>query len=108
MPERACMRLQVNKATAAEKLKNASTVDSKIMGAMRPLLASKRSASSKTLLALGRAAPAALRLAKTLQRHAECHRAQPDAAHQQLLNQQFYKHYRHAAPVGCVLRATYL
>ena len=31
MPERACMRIQVSKATAAEKLKNASTVDSKTM-----------------------------------------------------------------------------
>ena len=48
--------LQVSNATAAEKLKNASTVDNKMMRAMRPMLASKRSASSETLLALGRAA----------------------------------------------------
>ena len=47
---------QVSKSTAAEKLKNASTVDNKIMRAMRPSSAPKRSASRATLLALGKAA----------------------------------------------------
>ena len=49
-------KTQTSKAIAAEKLKNASIVDSKIMRAMRPLSAPKRSASTATLLTLGSAA----------------------------------------------------
>ena len=43
-------------ATAAEKLRNASAVDTRMMRATRPLLAPNFSASSDTLLALGNAA----------------------------------------------------
>ena len=47
---------QTNSTTAPEKVKNASTVDNKIIRAIRPLSALKRSAKSATLLALGSAA----------------------------------------------------
>jgi hypothetical protein len=46
---------QSSSVTAAEKLKNAKAVVTKMMRAMRPLSAPKRSASSDTLLALGKA-----------------------------------------------------
>ena len=49
-------KTQVRKPSSAGKLKNASTVDSKIMRAMRRFSAPKRSASTATLLALGDAA----------------------------------------------------
>src|SRR4030095_15066193 len=42
-------------ATAAEKVRKAAAVVSRMMRAMRPVSAPKRSASSETLLALGRA-----------------------------------------------------
>ena len=45
-----------SKATAPEKVRNAADVDTKMMRAMRPLSAPKRSANMDTLLALGRAA----------------------------------------------------
>jgi hypothetical protein len=46
---------QISSVTAAEKLKKAKAVVNKMMRAMRPLSAPKRSASSDTLLALGKA-----------------------------------------------------
>ncbi|MCY1537591.1 hypothetical protein D9M68_730930 [compost metagenome] len=47
---------QVSKDTAPENVRNAATVVIRMMRAMRPLSAPKRSASSETLLALGSAA----------------------------------------------------
>jgi len=46
----------LNKVTAAEKVRKASAVLTRMMRAMRPLSAPTRSASTDTLLALGRAA----------------------------------------------------